>query len=78
VWQDGAAESGGAGKPAYEEAIVRNAVHKFVGVALIGLLGALALPLAAGAQTNGSTGSDGMAPPPPPGGNQRAVPAPST
>jgi LPXTG-motif cell wall-anchored protein len=52
-----------------EEAIVRNAVRKFVGVALVGLLGALALPmLAAGAQTvttNGSTGSDGIPPDPP-------------
>ena len=66
VWQDGAAESGGAGRPAYEEAIVRNAVHKLVGVALIGLLGAFALPmLAAGAQTNGSTGSNGVPPDPP-------------
>ena len=69
VWQDGAAESGGAGVPAYEEAIVRNAVRKFVGVALIGLLGAFALPmLAAGAQTvttNGSTGTDGVPPDPP-------------
>jgi LPXTG-motif cell wall-anchored protein len=70
VWQDGAAESGGAGVlPAYEEAIVRNAVRKFVGVALVGLLGALALPmLAAGAQTattNGSSGSNGIPPDPP-------------
>ena len=66
VWQDGAAESGGAGRPAYEEAIVRNAVQKLVGVALIGLLGAFALPmLAAGAQTNGSTGSNGVPPDPP-------------
>jgi LPXTG-motif cell wall-anchored protein len=49
-----------------EEAIVRNAVRKFVGVALVGLLGALALPvLSAGAQTNGSTGSDGIPPDPP-------------
>src|SRR3954470_23123037 len=56
VWQDGAAESGGTGKPAYEEAIVRNAVQKLVGVALIGLLGAFALPmLAAGAQTTTTT-----------------------
>jgi len=45
---------------------VRNAVQKLVGVALIGLLGAFALPmLAAGAQTNGSTGSDGVQPNPP-------------
>jgi LPXTG-motif cell wall-anchored protein len=56
-WQEeGAAESGGAGVPAYEEAVVRNAVRKFVGVALVGLLGALALPvLAAGAQTDEPT-----------------------
>jgi LPXTG-motif cell wall-anchored protein len=45
---------------------VRNAVRKFVGVALVGLLGALALPmLAAGAQTNGSTGENGVPPDPP-------------
>jgi LPXTG-motif cell wall-anchored protein len=45
---------------------VRNAVHKLVGVAVIGLLGAFALPmLAAGAQTNGSTGSNGVPPDPP-------------
>ena len=45
---------------------MRNAVRKFVGVALIGLLGAFALPmLAAGAQTNGSTGSNGVPPDPP-------------
>jgi LPXTG-motif cell wall-anchored protein len=37
-----------------EEAVVRMSVRKFVGVALMGLLGALALPmLAAGAQTTG-------------------------
>jgi LPXTG-motif cell wall-anchored protein len=66
VWQDGAAESGGAEVPAYEEAIVRKSVRKFVGVALMALLGVLALPmLAAGAQTNGSTGSDGVPPDPP-------------
>jgi LPXTG-motif cell wall-anchored protein len=36
--------------------MVRNAVRKFVGVALVGLLGALALPmLAAGAQTDETT-----------------------
>jgi LPXTG-motif cell wall-anchored protein len=42
-------------------------VRKFVGVALMGVLGALfALPmLAAGAQTNGSTGTDGVPPAPP-------------
>jgi LPXTG-motif cell wall-anchored protein len=37
-----------------------------MGVALMAVLGALALPmLAAGAQTNGSTGSDGVPPDPP-------------
>ena len=45
---------------------MRNAVRKSVGVALIGLLGAFALPmLAAGAQTNGSAGSNGVPPDPP-------------
>jgi len=66
MWQDGTAESGGAEVPADEEAIVRNPVRKMVGVALMAVLAALALPmLAAGAQTNGSTGSDGVPPPPP-------------
>jgi LPXTG-motif cell wall-anchored protein len=69
MWQDGAAESGGAGFRQAEEAIVRKSVRKFVGVALVGLLGALALPmLAAGAQTtttNGSAGSGGVPPAPP-------------
>ena len=68
MWQDGTAESGGAEyRQADEEAIVRNPVRKFVGVALMAVLGALfALPmLAAGAQTNGSTGSDGVPPDPP-------------
>jgi LPXTG-motif cell wall-anchored protein len=50
-----------------EEAIVRNPVRKFMGVALVGVLGALfALPmLTAGAQTaatNGSAGSNGVNP----------------
>jgi len=46
---------------------VRNPVRKFVGVAVLGVLGALvALPmLAAGAQTNGSAGSNGVPPSPP-------------
>jgi LPXTG-motif cell wall-anchored protein len=66
MWQDGTAESGGAEVPADEEAIVRNPVRKMVGVALMAVLAALALPmLAAGAQTNGSTGSDGVPPDPP-------------
>jgi LPXTG-motif cell wall-anchored protein len=52
MWQYGAAESGGGRASAAEEAIVRNPVRKLVGVALMGVLGALfALPmLAAGAQ----------------------------
>jgi LPXTG-motif cell wall-anchored protein len=66
VWQDGAAESGGAEYRLDEEAIVRKSVRKCVGVALMALLGVLALPmLAAGAQTNGSTGTDGVPPDPP-------------
>jgi LPXTG-motif cell wall-anchored protein len=66
MWQDGTAESGGAEVPADEEAIVRNPVRKMVGVALMAVLAALALPmLAAGAQTNGSTGSNGVPPDPP-------------
>jgi LPXTG-motif cell wall-anchored protein len=48
---------------------VRKSVRNLMGVALVGLLGAFALPmLAAGAQTattNGSTGSDGVPPDPP-------------
>jgi len=46
---------------------VRNPVRKFAGVAAVVLLGALvASPmLAAGAQTNGSTGSNGVPPDPP-------------
>ena len=46
---------------------MRSTVRKFVGVALIGVLGALfAFPmLAASAQTNGSTGTDGVPPDPP-------------
>jgi LPXTG-motif cell wall-anchored protein len=50
-----------------EEAIVRNAVRKFMGVALVGVLGALfAMPmLGAGAQQNGSSGSNGVPPDPP-------------
>ena len=57
VWQDDAAESGGvrAAEQRREEAIVRNTVRKFVGVALIGVLGAFALQASAGAQTDDPT-----------------------
>jgi LPXTG-motif cell wall-anchored protein len=53
VWQAGAAESGGALHRQQREAIVRNPVRKFVGVAVMGVLAALfALPMVgAGAQT---------------------------
>jgi len=53
--------------PQQRRQIVRNPVRKFMGMALMGVLGALvALPmLAAGAQTNGSTGTDGVPPAPP-------------
>jgi LPXTG-motif cell wall-anchored protein len=43
-------------------------VRKFVGVAVMALVAVLALPALAGAQTDGSTGSDGVPPPPPAGG----------
>jgi LPXTG-motif cell wall-anchored protein len=56
-----------AGTGSIEEAIVRNPVRKFLGLIVIGVLGALfAMPmLVAGAQTNGSTGSNGVPPDPP-------------
>ena len=45
---------------------MRSSVRKFMGVVLIAMLGVLALPmLAAGAQTNGSSGSNGVPPDPP-------------
>jgi LPXTG-motif cell wall-anchored protein len=57
----------GIGHRQDEEAIVRNPVRKFMGVALVGVLGALfAMPmLGAGAQQNGSSGSNGVPPDPP-------------
>ena len=68
--------------PQQRRQIVRNPVRKFMGMALMGVLGALvALPmLAAGAQTNGSTGTDGVPPAPPGcfGSRRRSSPPRST